>query len=304
MSPASASATASLSAPPSRAGAGSTARSNSEGLPRAGRFLFAPRSLPRAARAASRAGQLAQYSRKPVLHRGHGFDGRSTKRRTAATASPPLAIGWWLYEASRSACPARAESNTAPRSRAQVRQRDSTVSTGNINSVTTSSGGMPRSKRVNTLAAIAPAPSSDAEGSGRFMISPSAIGSPCSEKLSRLALNRVSSPRFLRAVTAPIGGLLLAKNALLPGALLELGHRRQERVLVGEFRCSQSTRKRGEAHRVEQDGSSQALPVLEQALDLLRGHPKLSDNSHHIGAVPKSRERRRGERAVSALVDR
>jgi hypothetical protein len=33
-------------------------------------------------------------------------------------------------------------------------------------------------------------------------------------------------------------------------------------------------------------------------------HPKLSDNSHHICTVPKSRERRGGERAVSALVDR
>src|SRR6187431_324604 len=263
MSPASASATASLSAPPSRAGAGSTARSNSEGLPRAGRFLFAPRSLPRAARASSRAGQLAQYSRKPVLHRGHGFDGRSTKRRTAATASPPLVIGWWLHEASRRACPARAESNTASRSRAQVRQRDSTVSTGNTNSVTTSSGGMPTSKRVNTLAAISPAAveSSDAERSGRLKISPFAIGSPCSEEPSRLALEHVCSPSFLRAVTAPIGGLLLAKHALLPGALLELRHRRQQRVLVGEVRCSQSTSKRGEAHRVEQDGSSQALPV-------------------------------------------
>jgi len=44
--------------------------------------------------------------------------------------------------------------------------------------------------------------------------------------------------------------------------------------------------------------------VLEQAFDRLRDHPKLSDNSHHIGAVPKSRERRCGERAVSVLVER
>ena len=51
------------------------------------------------------------------------------------------------------------------------------MSTGNTNSVTTSSGGMPRSKRVNTLAAIPPAAveSSDAERSGDFMISVFAI---------------------------------------------------------------------------------------------------------------------------------
>ena len=51
-------------------------------MPRARRFLFEPRNLPRASRAASRSGQVVQYSRKPLLHRGQNHH-RSTRGRSA-----------------------------------------------------------------------------------------------------------------------------------------------------------------------------------------------------------------------------
>jgi len=134
--------------------------------------LVTPRSAPRAARIASFAGQVAQYSRAAFLHREHGLSGRSRNCRTAAT-SLPLAKGRLLRRASRSARADSADSGTMPRSRTQVRQRYSTVSTGNTNSVTTSSGAMPRSKRANAAAAMSPvdASSSDAGAPIDFVVS-------------------------------------------------------------------------------------------------------------------------------------
>jgi hypothetical protein len=177
----SASASAPLSTPPCRVA--STVADNSDALLRHGRFFVDVCRARRPARAASRAGHVVQYSRNAFLHRGHGLDGRSTKRRTAATASQPLTIGRAAPSASRSACAASTDRGRAPRSRAQVRQRNSAVSIDNINSDTTSSGGEPRSKLAKAAAAV----------------SPLAFGSRNKEELKVFMLNAFSGLPFRRA---------------------------------------------------------------------------------------------------------
>lgn len=160
-----------------RDGADSTTPDTREGLFRTERLLVAAGDLTLAARVASSVGHVVQYSRGSILHRGHGLNGRSAKRRTAAMASLPLWIGPLTYSASRSARRPSTEISTAPRSRAQVRQRYSTVSTGSTNSMSVSSGARPRSKHANAAAAASPmdVSSGDAERTGDFVMLPGAI---------------------------------------------------------------------------------------------------------------------------------